>query len=89
MVFEVDVVSTGEPMTSPDFKRALELAAGMALSLGVRVFLYQDAKGDPVYRPIMPAHKDEGLKLVKEFAAPPRTVYEGALPMTPPPTEAA
>ncbi len=54
--------------------RARELAHG----LGVRVFLYQDAAGNPIYRAIQPS-LDRKLKLVGEYAASPGPKYEGNL----------
>jgi hypothetical protein len=45
-------------------------AARLALSLGVRIFLYRDLAGRPVFRPIHPAGPDEHLELIKTFDPP-------------------
>jgi hypothetical protein len=67
-----------------EIDRARTNARAMAHSLGVRVFLYQDAAGKPVFRPLRPAERDENLSLVEEFAPPEPTRYEGTLPSSPP-----
>jgi hypothetical protein len=58
--------------------------AELALGLGVRVFLYRDAAERSVFRVIHPADWSEKLELVETFEAPPRTIYEGALPPSAP-----
>jgi len=63
-----------------EMQRAIKNAEGMAFSVGVRVFLYQDKEGSPVYRLILPALPDEDLQLVETFEPPKRTVYDSALP---------
>ncbi len=74
-------------MTEPDteIQRATKNAEQMARSLGVRIFLYQDLTGRPVFRPIHPARADEHLKLIKTFEPPRKEIaFDHALPATPP-----
>jgi len=44
----------------------------MALSVGLRVYLYTDADGKPVFHAINP-HPAAGLTLVEIFEAPPKS----------------
>jgi hypothetical protein len=68
-------------MTEPTvFERAIENAKSMAHSLGVRVFLYRNAAGNPVFLTMSPADTSEVLELVAIFEPPPPTVYEGMVP---------
>jgi hypothetical protein len=73
-------------MTEPDteIQRATKNAERLALSLGVRIYLYQDLTGRPVFRPIHPALSDEHLELIGTFEPPPpRTIFDQSLPPTP------
>ncbi len=66
-----------------EIERATTNAKQMALSLGVWVYLYRDLTGLPVLRAIHKAGPEEHLELIREFAPPERTKYEGALPTSP------
>jgi hypothetical protein len=66
-----------------EMERATTNAEQMAHSLGVRVFLYRDLTGRPVFRTMHPAGRDEHLELIRTFEPPAPTKYEGALPSSP------
>lgn len=69
-----------------DIADAIKHAGELALSLGVRMFLYRDATGRPVYHAILPADPSKkDLELVQTFEPPERTVYDSVLPEGAPP----
>ncbi len=78
-------------MTAPtELENATKNGRALALSLGVRIFLYQDMAGRIVFKTIHPALPDEHLELIETFEAPPtRTVFDQSLPPTPAPPESS
>jgi hypothetical protein len=79
-------------MTEPDteIQRATKNAERMAVSLGVRIFLYQTVAGKPVFKPIHPALPDEHLELIGTFEPPLRqTSFDQSLPPSPTPEPAS
>ncbi len=72
-------------MTAPtDIENAAKNGRALALSLGVRVFLYRDMTGRIAFKTIHPALPDEHLELIETFEAQPaRTVFDQSLPPTP------
>ncbi len=72
-----------------EIERATVNAKQMAHSLGVRIWLYQDLTGRPVFRPIHPARAEEHLTFVESFEPPAKEIpFDHALPVVPPPATA-